>query len=95
MKPFTVVWDRDVEASFFRYWLASDSKLRAILTEVANWVDTNLATDPGSKGQLRADLGARIIAVPLTTSSARVAVTFEVSPDDQIVREICFTFRGA
>ena len=92
---FTVVWDNDVEASFIRNWVAASSQMRGTLTEVANWVDTNLSVDPESKGQLRPDLGARIVGVPLLSSRARVSVTYEVWAEDHLVHVIRITFRSA
>jgi hypothetical protein len=91
---YTVVWDPDVESSFIGYWVAGDSQTRRNLTEIANWVDANLSEDPDNKGQTRLDLGARIVAVPLTTSSARVSVAYEVWPEDRTVRVIRLTLRG-
>jgi hypothetical protein len=46
MTRYTVVWDPDVEVPFIGYWVAGDSQTRATLTEIANWVDANLAEDP-------------------------------------------------
>jgi hypothetical protein len=43
MIRYTVVWDAEVEAAFIRAWVRSDSRIRAILSEIANWVDENLA----------------------------------------------------
>ncbi len=82
MTRFTVVWDKDVEASFVSHWLAGSPQLRTILTDIANWVDKNLAEDPDRKGYLRADLNVRIIAVPVQSSPMRASVTFEVSLGD-------------
>ena len=50
MTRFTVVWDADVQTSFINAWLASDSHTRAILTEIANWIDAYLAEDADVKG---------------------------------------------
>ncbi len=91
---FTDVWDNEVETSFVRTWVAADLKLRATLTEAANWVDANLSVDPESKGQSRPDLGARIIAVPLPSSPALVSVSYEVWTDDRLVHVIRLTFRN-
>ena len=75
MARYTVVWDPSVEAPFINYWVAGDSQMRALLTEIANWVDANLSDEPEDKGQARLDLGARIIAVPLSKSPALASVT--------------------
>lgn len=91
---FTVIWDNEVETSFVRTWVAADSQMRATLTEVANWVDTNLSVGPESKGQSRPDLGARIVAVPLLNSPALVSVSYEVWTDDRLVHVIRLTFRN-
>jgi hypothetical protein len=95
MTRYTVVWDLDVEAQFVAAWVAGDAQIRDFLTEVANWVDTNLAVDPDQKGQSRDDVGARLLAVPVSTSLARVAVTFRVHPDDRQVRIVRLVIRGA
>jgi hypothetical protein len=93
MTRYTVVWDPDVEAAFIAYWVAGDSHMRATLTETASWVDSNLAEDPDTKGQMRDDLGARIVAVPLSNSTARVSVSYEVWPEDRQVHVIRPTVR--
>ena len=59
MTRYTVVWDNDVEGPFIDAWIASDSQIRAILTEAANWVDVNLAEDPDRKRQPLSDESAR------------------------------------
>ena len=46
MIRYTVVWDADVESKLLEAWLAGDSRSRSILTEIADWIDTQLATDP-------------------------------------------------
>jgi hypothetical protein len=94
MKRFTVVWDEDVEAGFINRWIAGDERMRAILSEIANWVDKNLAEDPECKGQVRNDLNARILAVPLVDSPLRASVSYEVWPDDLRVHVIRLTLRS-
>lgn len=94
MIRFTVIWDQGVEVPFIDAWVAGDSQMRATLTELANWLDKDLSIDPDQKGQLREDLGARIIAVELSTSPANVSVTYEVNHADRIVRIIRLTFRS-
>lgn len=92
MTRYTVVWDDDVENAFFNSWLASDSATRVVLTDVANWIDTNLANDAELKGRYRTDISARVIDVPLH-HSAKIAVTFQVQADDMQVRVTRLTFR--
>jgi hypothetical protein len=94
MIRFTVVGDPDVESPFINTWVAGDASTRAILTEIANWVDSNLAEDPDAKGQPRPDLDARILAVPVSSSRARISVTYQVLPDDRLVRIVRLVFRG-
>jgi hypothetical protein len=48
---YTVVWDADLEAHFVDAWVGSDSQTRALLTDIANWIDANLAVDPELQGQ--------------------------------------------
>ncbi len=93
MTRFTVVWDPDVEASFLSHWIAGDSQTRKYLTAVAHWIDSRLSENPADLGRPRSDLGARIIAVPLANSPARVAATFEIYSEDRIVRVVRLTFR--
>jgi hypothetical protein len=94
MTRHTVVWDEDVEGPFINAWVAGDSQMRATLTEVANWVDVNLAEDPDKKGRPRPDESARVIAVPISTSPARVSATYQIYPDDRQVRVVCLIARG-
>lgn len=93
MTRYTVVWDAAVEAQFVSAWVAANSGVRATLTEIANWVDSHLVLDPEQLGRYRSDLDARIAAVPLATSAARVSVTFQVVPDDRQVRVVRLVFR--
>jgi hypothetical protein len=93
MIRFTVVWDPDVQLAFTNAWLASDSKTRRILTDIANWMDTYLAENADVKGRPLPQLSARTIDVPLSSSRARVSVTYQVSPDDRQVRVIQLVFR--
>jgi hypothetical protein len=83
---YTVLWDEELEAT----WIASDSLTRAILTDVANWVDSTLSVDPDLKGQEQ-EAPVRILAVPI--SAARVSVTYQVLPEDRQVRVIRLVFR--
>ena len=94
MNRYTVIWDPDVEARFIGAWVAGDPQTRAILTEVADWIDASLAVDPGTKGLARDDLGVRILAVPCTRSTARVSATYQILPEDRQVRVVRLTFRG-
>lgn len=94
MNRYTVVWDSDVEGAFIRYWVAGNSATRIHLTSVANWIDDNLSTEPETKGRWHDDLGARIVAVPVPSSDARVSATYEVWADDRVVRVVRLTFRG-
>jgi len=92
MTRYTVLWDADIEVQFVSAWLAGDSRTRATLTEIANWVDKNLAEDPNQKGQPRHDLSARILAVPTASSAARVSVIFQVLSEDRQVRVVRLVF---
>jgi hypothetical protein len=95
MTRYTVVWDPDVEVPFVNAWIAGSTRTRSILSEVANWLDTNLAHDPDNKGEPRSEHPARQIAVPISSSSAHISATFRVLSDDRQVRVICLVFRGA
>jgi hypothetical protein len=94
MTRYTVVWDADVESRFIAAWTAGDSRMRANLTDIANWVDTNLAEDAERKGQALAELDARVIVVPVSGTAARVSVTYQVLPNDRQVRIVRLVFRG-
>lgn len=50
MTKYTVVWAEEVETPFIDSWVKGDSQMRATLTEIANWVDSNLSHDPQLKG---------------------------------------------
>jgi hypothetical protein len=93
MSRYTVVWDVDVESHFLEAWVAGDSHARSILTEVANWIDRELATEPEQKGRPAPESGVRVLAVPVSVSSARVSATFVVSPEDRQVRVVRIVFR--
>lgn len=93
MIRFTVTWDEDIEDPFIEAWVAGDSQMRATLTEIANWVDTQLADDPASKGEETDEPYTRVLAVPLTQSPAHVSVAYQVIAADRIVHVIRLTFR--
>jgi hypothetical protein len=94
MIRYTVVWDPDVESQFISDWIDASSSVRAMLTEIANWMDTMLAEDPDRKGVVRDDLAARVLTVAAANSSARVAVTYRASPDDRLVRIVRMVIHG-
>jgi len=94
MNRYTVIWDKDVEEPFVNAWVAGDSQLRATLTEIANWVDRALAEGPDTKGQPRSEQTVRVIVVPLSSSSARVSVAYQILPDDRVVRVVRLVFQG-
>jgi hypothetical protein len=54
---YTVLWDEDLEAIFIDTWIASDSLTRAILTDVANWVDSTCLVGYFTKQFLRLQRG--------------------------------------
>jgi hypothetical protein len=93
MTHYTVAWDKEVENTYLRAWLASRSQTRRVLTQVADWIDRELAQDPELKGQLLPDLSGRLIDVPLSKVDARMQATYVVSSADRIVRVIRLTFR--
>jgi hypothetical protein len=93
MTRYTVVWDADVETPFMNAWIAGDSRTRAVLTEIADWVDKQLAENPDVQGRPCPELSARTLDVPLASSAARVSVTYQVLRDDRLVRVIQFAFR--
>jgi hypothetical protein len=93
MTRYTVLWDPEVEAAFLAAWMACGSQSRQILTEVADWIDLHLATDPERIGLERPDIGVRIVAVPVEETTARVSATFQVLPEDRQVRVVRLVFR--
>ncbi|RIK86976.1 MAG: hypothetical protein DCC67_02200 [Planctomycetota bacterium] len=68
--------------------------MRSTLTGVANWIDQQLAVDPDQKGLPADEPGARVLAVPVSMSKARVSVTFHVMPQDRQVRVVRLLFRS-
>ena len=93
MSRYTVVWDPDVETRFIDAWVACDSDTRRCLSNVANWLDGHLANDPQNRGRAIPDSSDRVVAVPITVTTAHVAATFEVLPDDLMVRILRLTFK--
>jgi hypothetical protein len=93
MIRYTVVWDTDVEVPYVNAWLAGDAHLRAMLTNIANWVDANLAEDAHIKGQALPEQSARVIDVPIAGTAAHITAIFRALPDDRIVRVTRFVFR--
>lgn len=93
MNRFTVVWAKEVEEPYLHYWINGDSQMRTALTEVATWVDSNLSNDPESKGRSGPEPTTRIVNVELASSPARVSVTYEIYPDDRLVRVVRLTFQ--
>jgi hypothetical protein len=93
MIRYTVVWDSKLESQFTDLWVASDSATRTFLTEIANWVDSNLSEDPDLKGEYRADLAVRILAIPVSVPTVRVFLTYKESVPDRLVRVVRITIR--
>jgi hypothetical protein len=94
MTRYTVVWDTDVEASLANAWIAGNSAMRFALTAIADWIDTSLSEDPDLKGQPLPEISVRTMNVPLSISTARVEVTYQVFPDDRLVRVVRIVFRS-
>jgi hypothetical protein len=91
MTKYTVIWDKTLERHYTETWLRSGSQMREVLTRIANWVDTELAVDPETKGEERAEIAGRVLAVPIR--EARVAVVYQVIPEDRQVLVTRFIFR--
>lgn len=87
MIRYTVLWDADVEAQFTDAWVRGDGAIRTTLTEIANWIDQNLSEDPDQKGQLREDLGVRVVALPLSSSIARSELFVSYSRNNVVEKE--------
>lgn len=94
MTRFTVVWDIDVESKFINAWAAGDATTRAFLTEVANWVDSNLAAEPELRGTAWTEPNTYIAVVPTQFPTARVSVTYQISAEDRLVRIVRLLIRG-
>ena len=93
MTRYTVTWDEDVEGPFIDAWVRGDDTMRRTLTEIADWVDSQLREDPVAKGEATDEPGTRIVVVMLSSSLARISVVYEVWPDDRLVRIVRLTFR--
>jgi hypothetical protein len=94
MTRYTVVWDVDVETALASAWIAGDPTMRSTLTAIANWVDAYLSQDVDDKGESLPEFSARVVTVPLSIAPARVEATFQVFPDDRLVRVTRLVFRG-
>jgi hypothetical protein len=68
--------------------------MRSTLTAIADWVDKDLSEDADIKGQSVQELLVRVIAVPLSITPARVEATFQVIPEDRLVRVTRLVFRS-
>ncbi|MCC7473887.1 MAG: hypothetical protein IT425_00705 [Pirellulales bacterium] len=93
MKRYTVTWDKDVEESFIENWMTAAPEVRKHLTEMADWVDENLAVAPNKLGHLRLDQVSRIAVVPISSEVAWASVTYRVSEEDCVVRVVCLLYR--
>ena len=94
MTRFTVVWDSDLENALANTWMAGDSKLRLALTEVADWIDSNLVEDHTSKvsRSLTLQRASSTCHFPFhMRESKRPTKSF---PDDRLVRVTRLVFRS-
>ena len=94
MTRFTVVWDVDVESQFINAWTTGNATTRTFLTDIANWVDANLADDPELLGYAWSEPNTYIATVPTQFASARVSVTYQVRAEDRQVRIVRLLIRG-
>jgi len=74
---WTVLWGSGAENDLAQIWV--NASHRQSVTDAANEVDRLLAIDPLDTGESREE-GRRILLVP------PLGVTFNVLPDDRIVR---------
>ena len=94
MTRYTVLWDTVLERHFIEAWTKSDSETRRILTDVANWVDSQLAEDPDAKGRPDVyDTETRILVVPSVT--AQVSIVYRVLPANREVLVMRMLFKRA
>jgi hypothetical protein len=91
MTRYTVVWDRDFERDLINTWAEADSETRAVLTAVADWADDHLVIDPDQQGQSEPEPGLRSVVVP--HPQFRLAVIYQVVPEDRQVRVVRMTFQ--
>jgi hypothetical protein len=94
MTRYTVVWDPELQDRLTEAWLASDSEVRKVLTEAANWIDKNLAQDAETQDRLLGEHSIRVVAVPTSSTLAVISATFQVNEDDRQVRVVRLTFRS-
>lgn len=84
MTRYTVLWDTELDQHFVDAWVRSDSNTRNVLTDVANWIDSELSIDPDAKGRRDAHQGSlRILAVP--NPDAQISIAYQVYPEDRKV----------
>jgi hypothetical protein len=95
MTRYTVVWDDDAETAYLNAWIAGDSRTRAALTQISNWIDTNLAEDAELKGRAVSEQLARVVGTSLSGTNSQVSVTYRVLPEDRQVRVIRVTVRSS
>ena len=75
---FTVVWSPEAEDELIQLWMAAPDRNR--LTQVVNAIERQLARQPFSVGESRADNSQRVAFEP------PIGMLFTIWPDDQIVR---------
>jgi hypothetical protein len=74
---YTVLWVPAAERELAELW--TDASRRREVSDAANAIDARLGSAPLDEGESR-EKGRRILFVP------PLGVTFEVSPDDRLVR---------
>jgi hypothetical protein len=85
MIRYTVVWALDVQNDFIQSWLAGDSDRRRQLTTIADLLDKSLVIAPETRGvAVPSEPSLRIWS--MEAADASIAVTFEVFPQDRLVR---------
>ena len=75
---YTVVWLPSAQDELARIWLGSSD--RQAVTAASNHADRTLRTDPEAKGSSLP--GRHLLWIP------PLALTFEVSPDDRMVKVV-------
>lgn len=93
---YTVTWDTEVAKKFINVYRISFHSKNAVmcstLVEVAKWCNSNLSTST-FKGKHRSDIGAYIIAVPVSIPGLQVAVTYTVNRMTNQIRIVLLTIK--
>lgn len=91
MARYTVVWHPALVDEFTEYWIAAESALRQVLSDIANKVDQELSRSPDHRGYPVPD-DPQLRTLRIRSVKADVSVVFRCFPEDRTVQVIQLKF---